>query len=180
MLSKLYRGWILSAIGVFYSERSQSLSSELSSSAISFLLFKFDARLLGRLNSSSSESDSDDEDEFISTIVDLSELADFRFETVLLPFPPVLPVDFRAGLPLVGFALNDVDFAFAAFAFAALAPVDFDFADIQPSPSDMASGFEGVLLEDPAFLRCGRIGKLISARGFVDDNSFWPSGPKTR
>jgi len=147
----------------------------------------FDARLLGRLKSSSSDSDSEDEDEFISTIVGVSELADFRFETVVFPFPPVSPVDFRAGLHLVGFALDDVDFAFAAFAFAtvgfafaALAPVDFDFADIQPSPSDMASGFEGVSLEDPAFLRCGRIGKLISARGFVDDNSFWPSGPKTR
>ncbi len=95
-----------------------------------------------------SDSDSDDEDELISTIVGV-----FRFETLLLPLPPpAFAFDFRAGLR---FALTDVDFALAVdFAFAALAFDGFDAADIQPSPSDTASGLEDNLLEDPPCFRC--------------------------
>jgi hypothetical protein len=137
----------MSAIGECYSESSQSLSSELSSSAISFLFFEVDAFLFGRMKSLS-DSDSDDEDELISTIVGV-----FRFETLLLPLPPpAFAFDFRAGLR---FALTDVDFALAVdFAFAALAFDGFDAADIQPSPSDTASGLEDNLLEDPPCFRC--------------------------
>ena len=91
----------------------------------------------------SSSSDSDDEDKFISTIVGVSEPAVFRVDAVFLPFPIAVTVDFRA--VLADFAFVDVDFAFPALAF-----FGFDVADIQPSPSDIASGFEGNFLEDPA------------------------------